>query len=271
VSGAAEPGIARPGLATSSSIESAAGSVSSPGQLNMVDKVLLLLLILVPLLLLLLLLRLQVVLGAVWGVSLVYGVMSDQLLSKQADVPCSVTVDPASGLGLASVVLAIVAPTVCGPVAVTIGHLAITAVGMFIKQPPVPKGVLSEELRHLCCIFLLTVIFLLTYVTSMVVCEVYLPVSGSLFTFILVKYITGTSHHLLGPLAILLSRADIRHTAAQVPSPSVHHSPFPSPFAQPYPSFSPQVYRKGGSTQNKTMEITYEQMQKELGLGVQVN
>ena len=31
-----------------------------------------------------------------------------------------------------------------------------------------------------------------------------------------------------------------------------------------------QVYKKGGTNQNKSMEITYEQMQKELGLGVQI-
>ena len=31
-----------------------------------------------------------------------------------------------------------------------------------------------------------------------------------------------------------------------------------------------QVYKKGGTNQNKSMEMTYEQMQKELGLGVQI-
>ena len=32
----------------------------------------------------------------------------------------------------------------------------------------------------------------------------------------MVKYIAGTSHHLLGPLAIIVSRPDIRRTAVQV-------------------------------------------------------
>ena len=31
-----------------------------------------------------------------------------------------------------------------------------------------------------------------------------------------------------------------------------------------------QVYKKGGTNQNKNMEMTYEQIQKELGLGVQI-
>ena len=31
-----------------------------------------------------------------------------------------------------------------------------------------------------------------------------------------------------------------------------------------------QVYKKGGTNQNKSMEMTYEQIQKELGLGVQI-
>ena len=56
-------------------------------------------------------------LGAVWAVSALYGVLSDQMLSRQADVPCSVRVDPARGLGLASVVLAILVPAVVGSAA----------------------------------------------------------------------------------------------------------------------------------------------------------
>ena len=31
------------------------------------------------------------------------------------------------------------------------------------------------------------------------------------------------------------------------------------------------VYRKGGTNQNKSVEMTYEEMQKQLGLGVDVN
>ena len=60
------------------------------------------------------------------------------------------------------------------------------------------------------------------------------------------KYILGTCQHLAGPLAVLASRPDLRQEAAT-------------------------IYRRGGSTQTKDVEITYEQMQKELGLGVEVN
>ena len=36
-------------------------------------------------------------------------------------------------------------------------------------------------------------------------------------------------------------------------------------------SFCKVVFKKGGSTQNKNMEMTYEEMQRELGLGVDVH
>ena len=31
------------------------------------------------------------------------------------------------------------------------------------------------------------------------------------------------------------------------------------------------VFKKGGSTQSKSMEMTYEEIQRELGLGVEIN
>ena len=80
----------------------------------------------------------------------------------------------------------------------------------------------------------------------MILCEIFLPLSHSLLYFVIVKYIVGTSHHLLGPICILLSRRDIRLNAGM-------------------------VYRKGGTTQSKSMELTYEEIQKQLGLGVDPN
>ena len=44
----------------------------------------------------------------------------------------------------------------------------------------------------------------------MVGAELYPPVYSNTFTFIMVKYVFGTSHHLLVPLAIILTRPDIR-------------------------------------------------------------
>ena len=45
---------------------------------------------------------------------------------------------------------------------------------------------------------LLTLIFVSTYSTSMIVSELYFPIPENIFMFILLKFIVGLSHHLLG-------------------------------------------------------------------------
>ena len=102
-----------------------------------------------------------------------------------------------------------------------------------------------EDRRNICCNMLLTIIFIPTYTTSMIISELYFPIPDNIFHFILLKFIIGVSHQLLGPMAILLSQTDIRNNVVQ-------------------------VYRKGGTSQNTTMEMTYEELQRNLGLGVDI-
>ena len=73
----------------------------------------------------------------------------------------------------------------------------------------------------------------------------YFPIPENIFYFVLLKYIIGTSHQLLGPIAILIAQVDIRKNVAE-------------------------VYRKGGTSQNTSMEMTYEELQRNLGLGVDI-
>ena len=82
----------------------------------------------------------------------------------------------------------------------------------------------EEDNQSIPCLLLLLIIYLITYrldldishtVTllfsvSMVGAELYPPVYSNTFTFIMVKYVFGTSHHLLVPLAIILTRPDLR-------------------------------------------------------------
>ena len=75
--------------------------------------------------------------------------------------------------------------------------------------------------------------------------ELYFPIPDNIFYFIVLKFIIGASHQLLGPIAILIAQTDIRENVAL-------------------------VYRKGGTSQNTTMEITYEELQRNLGLGVDI-
>ena len=183
------------------------------------------------------------ILGTIWGVSFIYGVMTEQVLSKKVDLPCSVSDKSEKTFGFASLLLAIIFPTVIGPVMVTILHIIISIVNILMKHDSIAADLRKEELQNILCVFFLTTIFLTTYITSMIICEHYLPAGNNLLYFVIIKYIVGTSHHLLGPISILISRRDICKSAIQ-------------------------VYRRGGTTQSKTFEITAEQMQKELGLGV---
>ena len=104
-------------------------------------------------------------------------------------------------------------------------------------------GFLLAFITQACgvCVFpklLLTIVFLITYITSMIICEVFLPADENLLYFVILKYVAGTSHHLFGPVSILLSRRDICSSVSL-------------------------VYKRGGTTQSKSFEITAEQMQKE--------
>ena len=165
-------------------------------------------------------------------------------MSKNVNIPCSVRDPVSDSFSITSIILAIILPIFIGPFIVTVIHIIISIINVVMKNAPVAADLRKEELQNIFCIFLLTIIFLSTYITSMVICEFLFPSNINILTFILIKFIIGTSHHLLGPLSILLSRNDILSSAVA-------------------------VYRRGGTTQSKDFEITAEQIQKELGLGVQ--
>ena len=186
------------------------------------------------------------IIGSIWFVSFIFSVLTEQILSKSSNVPCSVNDDIGTGFGSASIMIAIILPVLLGPIAVTIIHMIIYVVNCFLPDRALSKDVRNEEIGNSFCLFLLTLVFLSTYISSMILCEIFLPLPKSLLYFVIVKYIVGTSHQLLCPLCILLSRRDIRLNAGL-------------------------VYRKGGTTQSKSMELTYEEIQKQLGLGVDPN
>ena len=127
----------------------------------------------------------------VWAIALVYGLMSDQILSKKADVPCSVSADPTTGLGLASVALAILLPAICGPGIVTLLYILLKIIAMFLKPGASPA---SKDRRagkdglSICSLLLLTIVFISTYSTSMLICELYMSKpANTLLGFVLVK------------------------------------------------------------------------------------
>ena len=68
----------------------------------------------------------------------------------------------------------------------------------------------EEDNQSIPCLLLLLIIYLITYSVSMVGAELYPPLYTNIFSFIMVKYVFGTSHHGLVPLAIILTRPDLR-------------------------------------------------------------
>ena len=135
-----------------------------------------------------------------------------------------------------------VLPLLAGPLGASAGslllHLATSS--MDLGEAPQPR---PGDHPTLPLLLTLLTLLLLTYPLSMVVVEVVPSIYSSSFLLVMVKYVVGTSHHLLVPLAILAVRRDLRELVVA-------------------------VYRKGGTTQNKSFDITYEELQRELGLGV---
>ena len=183
------------------------------------------------------------IIGIIWFIALIYSLLTEQILSKSVDLPCYVSDQIKSDLGMASIVIAIIIPTVIGPLSIFFLHIILSITNCIIGTKSADPDLRNKECRNLVCIFLLTLIFLVTYITSMIICELYVKIPGQMLYFVFLKYIAGTSHHLFGPLVILMTRQDIRENAGV-------------------------VYRKGGTTQNTSTEITYEEMQRNLGIGV---
>jgi len=187
----------------------------------------------------------KAMLGYVWTMALVYGMMSEQMLSKEVNRPCSVREQINSTISIASLMFGLVIPLTLGPIAVIIAHFILNILESCLETGPSPQPK-KEDLPSPICILVLTIICLITYSMSMIIAEVFGQIYDNPFTFIMFKYVFGTFHHFLGPLSLLVLRRDLWELCKV-------------------------VYRKGGTTQNKSVEMTYEEMQKQLGLGVDVN
>ena len=149
-----------------------------------------------------------------------------------------------SVFGITSIIITIIIPVIIGPILSLVVLVILSGVFLVTGVKSCEESQL-EDRRNIWCNLLLTIIFIPTYTTSMIISELYFPIPDNIFHFILLKFIIGVSHQLLGPIAILLSQTEIRHNVVQ-------------------------VYRKGGTSQNTTMEMTYEELQRNLGLGVDI-
>ena len=132
----------------------------------------------------------KITLGTIWFVSFVYGILTDHIISKQVDLPCQVNHDLDNKFGFASVFIAIILPAIIGPIAIFFIHIVISVANTVLRNTPVSEDIRRQEQSNLVCILSLTLVFLLTYVTSMIVSEVYVQLDN-IFYFVLVKYIAG--------------------------------------------------------------------------------
>lgn len=87
-------------------------------------------------------------------------------------------------------------------------------------------------------------VFIVCYSTHMYVVEVYLATQETHFAFMAFKHCFGCLHLVLLPIAILILKRDIRKAAAD-------------------------VYLRKSATQANSAELTLEQVQTHLGIGVQ--
>ena len=187
----------------------------------------------------------KAVLGFLWSMATIYGMMSEQVLSKEVNRPCSVRERLNSPLSIAALMFGFIIPIIFGPITIIIINFALNCVGSVCDVDPaqVPK---KEDIPGSCCMITLTSICITIYSVSLIITEIIPEIYNVPFNLIMLKYVFGTFHHFLCPLSFLVIRNDLWELCKI-------------------------VYRKGGSNQNRSVDMTYEEMQKQLGLGVDVN
>ena len=169
----------------------------------------------------------------VWTISFAYSILSPQVIS---DKDCNVREDLFSTLGIVSVFMVIIIPFILGPVGTFLAFFLAT---IFSCCGP-RRNSDDEYVPHVFCLFGLTLMFIITYVISMIISEMYFEQINNIMYFILIKYCFGTLHHFFGPVIILLCYKDIRKSVGR-------------------------VFLRGGTNQNESKDISDDQMKKELG------
>ena len=76
-----------------------------------------------------------------------------------------------------------------------------------------------------------------------------------------VKHVLGSAYTVAVPLAILATKSDIWRVTRAVSAFVYYSTNIADTFCQ--------IYRRGGTIQSKKFQMTAEQIQRELGLGVQ--
>ena len=136
--------------------------------------------------------------------------------------------------GIISVLVVLVLPCLCGPI---LAFLLILCNAICKSESRQKQD--SEFGNNFLCISLLTIVFVIIYSINMIISEVVFD-NITIMSYVILKYIMGTSHNLFSPLVILISYEDVRTSVVK-------------------------IFVKGGSQQNNSVEISDEDVKKELG------
>lgn len=201
----------------------------------------------------------KTLLAFIWFSSLIYSMMSNVILTKKRDVKCSVRSDLEIMFNLVSIITVIAIPIVC----ICLWFIAhvVLSVCALIKKCVVSdtqssqardQRYLSKKRKKSSSIWLeiviilcFVIVFLAVYPSSMYITETYFANTKTIFPFMLIKYCVGSLQLVISPLCILLVKRDIRKGV--------------------------KISYTKGSTQNDETELTFEELQEHLGIGVNVN
>ena len=132
----------------------------------------------------------KMTLGSIWIISFIYSLLTDHILSKKVDLPCSINHEILDTFGILSVLIAIVVPAVVGPITVIILQIIISVANIFLPSSAAPEETRKQEQNNFVCVLSLSLVFLVTYITSMIISETMVE-TDNVFHFVLVKYIAG--------------------------------------------------------------------------------
>ena len=201
----------------------------------------------------------KTLLSFIWFSSLIYSMISNVILTKKRDVKCSVRSDLEIMFNLVSIIFVIAIPivciclwfiahiflSVCSCIKNLIFSTTQSSSGTNRRYPSKKRKKSSSIWLEIVIIFCFVIVFLAVYPASMYITETYFANTKTIFPFMLIKYCVGSLQLIISPLCILLVKSDIRKGV--------------------------KISYTKGSTQNDETELTFEELQEHLGIGVNVN
>ena len=116
----------------------------------------------------------------IWTMALLYGMMCEQMVGRTASQSCELRQGLDDPYGQVSVATVLVIPTITGPLSVLAVYTVIRLSRGQEEIEPGPEG--REDFRCAAC---LTVIFLVIYTNTMVLCELWHFTKDNIFAMVL--------------------------------------------------------------------------------------